>query len=143
MEGDLRLQLDAGGGGGGESKRAVDGGDRLWEEMGLVPDARDYDFAHQRRMILALYEPWLLDGHRRLREEDVAELWRLFVLDNPNKFRSRLPREWFFVNRLQWGVYAILAKLEAEASWRDHILPLLYDDPSDYPPPYTAAELQR
>ena len=42
------------------------------------------------------------------------------IFDNPNKLRTAMPPEWLFLNRLQWGLNAILAQLSATGAWGDH-----------------------
>lgn len=36
---------------------------------------------------------------------------------NPNKFRLRLPPDWLFVNRLQFGLLSVLVWLGARGDW--------------------------
>lgn len=111
-------------------------------EMGLVPHPTRFDFAYHRRMMLELYRPWLVDEPFTYDAKHMRRLWRAFMLDNPNKFRTNIPSQWVLVNRLQWGTYAVLAKLGARANWRRKILPLLYGD--DTPPdPYHPSELRQ
>src|SRR5206468_4198192 len=109
--------------------RDVARADALILEMGMVPDPRKYDFAHHRKMIEALYEPWLHDRPFKFNPDFVRKTWELMAARNPNKFRTNLPKDWVLTNRLQWGLYAILASLGAEANWRRMMLELLYDHP--------------
>ena len=51
---------------------------------------------------------------------------RTMTTDNPNKFHTNIPREWIFTDRLQWGLYSILAELGAEFRPRPIMLDLLY-----------------
>ena len=41
-----------------------------------------------------------------------------------------MPPAWLFLNRLQWGLNAVLAQLGARAQWRDKIRELV-DTPVD------------
>ena len=64
-------------------------------------------------------------------------------LDNPNRFRTNLPRDWVFLPRLQWGLYAVLAELGAESDWRARLMDLVYDSGQPRPDPYSDDELLR
>jgi hypothetical protein len=71
-----------------------------------------------------LYEPWAQAEPFRFTPEFVTRWWRVLMVDNPNKFCTNNPKDWVFVNRLQWGLYAVLA-LGASADFRSAILELL------------------
>jgi predicted unusual protein kinase regulating ubiquinone biosynthesis (AarF/ABC1/UbiB family) len=88
----------------------------------------EFDYAYHLEISQYLYRPWLTEGPFRYTQEYVKESFKLIVQDNPNRSRLRLPAEFVFVNRLQWGLNSVLAALDAEACWRDVMLPLLYDD---------------
>jgi hypothetical protein len=83
--------------------------------MGIVANEQRFDFAYNRRVIETLFEP-CFDDSFRFSSEYVARTWRTALVDNPNKFRTNLPRDWVIANRLQWGLYAVLAELGAEIS---------------------------
>jgi hypothetical protein len=55
----------------------------------------------------------------------VEQSFGILMFDNPNRFRIAMPPEWLFLNRLQWGLNAVLAQLGARAHWRDHVEELL------------------
>ena len=40
--------------------------------------------------------------------------WDVLLWDNPNLRRIRLGPEWLLIQRLQWGLYSVLALLEAQ-----------------------------
>ena len=42
------------------------------------------------------------------------------LFDNPNQRKMAMPPEWLLLNRLQWGMNAVLAKLNATAPFPDH-----------------------
>ncbi len=113
---------------------------QVWVETGSVPDARRYDFDYCVRMMVQLYEPWLSDEPFRFTPEFVERTWRLLAVDNPNRFRSNVPKDWVFTSRLQWGVASVLARLGAEFDFRGLALDLLYDPGEPRPPPYTREE---
>ena len=101
--------------------------DRLVVEIGFAPDPSNYDFDYHYRMTRTIYEPWIAERFR-FTPEFVASTWRALVVDNPNKFRLNLPRDFLFVNRIQWGLFSVLAALGAESSWRRRFLPLLGEE---------------
>jgi len=114
---------------------------RLWVEMGMTPDPARYDFDYHQRMIHTLYEPWLLDRPFRYTPEYVERLWHTISFGNRNKARLNVPREWVLANRLESGLYTLLAKLGATANWRKKILDLLYEREGGRPPPFLEHEV--
>lgn len=102
-------------------------------DIGMATSRKGFDFDYQHKIALYLYRPWLTDRPFRYSHDYVSESFKLLALDNPNKFIMGMPRDMVFINRLQWGLNSILATLQAEAGWRDEILPLLYDTPQSWP----------
>jgi hypothetical protein len=47
----------------------------------------------------------------------VAKSFGVLMFDNPNRFRIAMPPAWLFLNRLQWGLNAVLAQLGAAGPW--------------------------
>lgn len=105
----------------GVARSVIDGDRRRFEELypqlGLVPDPDDFDWDHQWKVMKYLYRPYLSSEDFAFTPEYIKESYSLMVFDNPNQRRMSLPREWLFLNRLQWGLYAVLAQLEATAPW--------------------------
>ncbi|MHB1847013.1 MAG: ABC1 kinase family protein [Deltaproteobacteria bacterium] len=99
--------------------------DRMITELGFAPDPKTYDFDYHYAMTRVIYEPWSHDRVYRFEPELVERTWKALVLDNPNKFRMNLPPDFLFVNRIQWGLFAVLAALGAESNWHRRYLPLL------------------
>jgi hypothetical protein len=93
-------------------------------------------------MILQLHRPWLTDEPFRFTNDYVSATWTNMVTQNVNKKRMNVPAEWVFLNRLQWGLFGILAQLGATASWRTFWLDFLYEPGEPRPEPFTANELQ-
>lgn len=107
---------------------------QLWIDIGMVPWPERYDFRYHQHMMQTLYEPWLQVPFR-FTPEFVSRLWQVMMVDNPNRFCTNNPKDWVFVNRLQWGLYAVLARLEASADFRGPILALLQEQASRTAPP--------
>jgi predicted unusual protein kinase regulating ubiquinone biosynthesis (AarF/ABC1/UbiB family) len=83
-----------------------------------------FDWDAQWEAMGVLYRP-MRDPDFRFTPEFVRETYDALIFRNPNKMRLGMPAEWLFLNRLQWGVFAILAELGAgpgvHAIWRESI----------------------
>jgi predicted unusual protein kinase regulating ubiquinone biosynthesis (AarF/ABC1/UbiB family) len=109
--------------------RAVLDGDRAgfadgFRALGFVGKEKGFDWDFQWEAIRFLYSPFLVPGFRY----DAAFVSRSFgvlMFDNPNRLRIAMPPAWLFLNRLQWGMNAVLAQLGATGPWRDIIEELL------------------
>jgi len=109
----------------------------LWLEMGGVSNEQRYDFEHHRNIMLAMYEPWLHDEPFRFTWEFVERLWKMLLFDNPNRFVTSVPKDSILTLAcLRWGLYAVLARLEARADFRGSILDLLYAPGEERPEPF-------
>jgi predicted unusual protein kinase regulating ubiquinone biosynthesis (AarF/ABC1/UbiB family) len=104
----------------------------------LVPNPSKFDFEYHFKVMLYLYRPWLRDKPFRYTREYAAESTKVLVTENPNQFQTNIPRDFVFVNRLQWGLNSVLARLSAEANWRQSFLPLIYEPGQPTPPPFPA-----
>jgi predicted unusual protein kinase regulating ubiquinone biosynthesis (AarF/ABC1/UbiB family) len=114
---------------------------RLWMEMGMTPDPSRYDFDYHQRMIHTLYEPWLLDQPFRFDVEYVERLWHVVTFGNRNRASLNVPRDWVLANRLEAGLYHLLAKLGCTTNWRRKILALLYPRGATHPAPFLEQEV--
>jgi predicted unusual protein kinase regulating ubiquinone biosynthesis (AarF/ABC1/UbiB family) len=94
-----------------------------------------FDYGYHMKVSRYLYRPWLTDEPFRYTPEYVKRSFGLLVSRNPNAMHMRLPTEFVFVNRLQWGLNSVLAALGAEARWREILLPLLYAPGEQWPEP--------
>lgn len=104
--------------------RAILGGDQAafidaFRGLGFVGKERGFDWAYQwDAMRHHLYRPYLEPGFR-FDGEFVRKSFGVLMFDNPNRFRIAMPPEWLFLNRLQWGLNAVLAQLHATGPWRE------------------------
>jgi predicted unusual protein kinase regulating ubiquinone biosynthesis (AarF/ABC1/UbiB family)/DNA-binding XRE family transcriptional regulator len=124
-------------------ERDVAAADRLGVQLRAIPDPRGFDFDHQHRVNVQLYEPYLGAGPYRFTPAFLSGSWNAAFRRNSNRARINLPPEWLFLPRLQWGLYAILARLEASVDFRGKLLDLLYAPGEPRPAPYTPEELAR
>lgn len=104
--------------------RAVLGGDRAafrreYEGLGFAPNPRRYDWEHQWSSFRHLYGAFASPGPFRFTRQFMQELNEIFIYRNPNAMRTAIPREWLALHRAQFGQFAILADLGAEARWGD------------------------
>ena len=109
--------------------RAILAGDRHGFEagfraLGLVGRERKFDWGYQWDAMRFLYTPFLEPGFRH-HPEHVQNSFGVLMFDNPNRLRIAMPPEWLFLNRLQWGLNAVLAQLSAAGPWREIIDELL------------------
>ena len=92
--------------------------------LGFVGKEKGFDWDYQWDAMRFLYRPYLQPGFR-FDARFVSESFGVLMFDNPNRFKIAMPPEWLFLNRLQWGLNAVLAQLGATGPWRDHIEEIL------------------
>ena len=98
---------------------------RIIIEMGYVPNPKTFDFKYHNELMRLLQKPWLDEKPFTFNREYVVSIGKKITIENPNRSKINLPKNWVFVNRLQWGLYSVLASLEAKADWRDIMLQAL------------------
>ncbi|MCA9710233.1 MAG: AarF/ABC1/UbiB kinase family protein [Myxococcales bacterium] len=91
--------------------------ERCFPDLGFVGNPRKFDWDHQWAMMLYLYRPFLATEPFTYTHEYVKESYGMLIFDNPNRYSGRMPPEWLFLNRLQWGLNSVLAYLHATAPW--------------------------
>jgi len=88
---------------------------------GLVGRERGFDWDHHWECMQYLYRPFIqTDPYMTYTDEYVKESYGVLLFDNPNQRKLGMPAEWLLTNRLQWGLNAVLAKLDATAPWPVH-----------------------
>jgi predicted unusual protein kinase regulating ubiquinone biosynthesis (AarF/ABC1/UbiB family) len=92
--------------------------------LGFVPKPKGFDWDYQWNAMRFLYTPYLEPGFR-YEASFVAKSFGILMFDNPNRFKLAMPPEWLFLNRLQWGLNAVLAQLQATGPWREEIEEIL------------------
>jgi predicted unusual protein kinase regulating ubiquinone biosynthesis (AarF/ABC1/UbiB family) len=111
--------------------------------IGLADGSGSFDFAAHYRQYLYLIRPWLTEEAVTLTPELVHQSYRALLVSNPNRAKLRMPRELLFANRLQWGLYSVLARLGSTCPLREEILGILYEPGETRPPPFSASQLQQ
>lgn len=90
---------------------------RCFPALGFVGNPKKFDWDHQWTMMRYLYRPFLATEPFTYTNEYVKESYGMLLFDNPNRFTQKMPPEWLFLNRLQWGLNSVLAHLGATAPW--------------------------
>lgn len=90
---------------------------RAWDDAGLLRRSRGFDAAHQLEVMRVLYRPMLTASPFTFTEAFIGEVRDRLVFKNRNKLKLALPAEWLFIQRLQFGLFSVLAELEATADW--------------------------
>jgi predicted unusual protein kinase regulating ubiquinone biosynthesis (AarF/ABC1/UbiB family) len=89
--------------------------------LGLVGREKGFDYEHQWEVTQYLYTPFVqTDPFFTYTDDYVRQSYGLMIFENPNQRRTSCPPEWLLLNRLQWGLNAVLSKLEATAPWPEH-----------------------
>ncbi|HEV7558624.1 MAG TPA: AarF/UbiB family protein, partial [Kofleriaceae bacterium] len=101
-----------------------DGFEAGFRALGFVGRERGFDWDYQWQAMRFLYTPFLEPGFRH-NDAHVTKSFGVLMFDNPNRTRIAMPPAWLFLNRLQWGLNAVLAQLGATGPWRDIIDELL------------------
>jgi predicted unusual protein kinase regulating ubiquinone biosynthesis (AarF/ABC1/UbiB family) len=109
--------------------RAILDGDRAgfrehFTTLGFVGKAKGFDWDYQWDAMRFMYRPYLEPGFR-YHAKHVADSFGIMMWDNPNRMRLAMPPEWLFLNRLQWGLNAVLAQLGAVGPWRESLEEIL------------------
>lgn len=86
-------------------------------DLGLAPKKGRFDWDHQLRVMEYLYRPFKAKTPFTYTDEYVKESYDLLVLKSPNQRLAAMPAEWLLLNRLQWGMNAVLAQLGATSLW--------------------------
>lgn len=92
--------------------------------LGFVGKEKGFDWTYQYEAMRFMYKPFLEPGFR-YHPEFVAKTFGILMFDNPNRYKLGMPPAWLFLNRLQWGLNAVLAQLGAAGPWREIVEEIL------------------
>lgn len=97
-----------------------EGFEERFRALGLVGREKGFDYEHQWEITQHLYAPFIeRDPYFTFTDAYVRESYSVLMFENKNQYRMAMPPEWLLLNRLQWGLNAVLAKLEATGPWPD------------------------
>lgn len=99
----------------------------LISAAGIVGNPRGFDYDYHFELSRQLYKPVLEDRPFKYTEDYIHETNAILIDRNPNKRKTNLPKDYVFVNRLQWGLSSILARLGAEANWHRIVAPYIFE----------------
>ncbi len=89
-------------------------------EGGFVSDPDAFDFRYQYAAHRLLLEPYSASSSYAFNRHFVKQAWAALVVENRNLSRTNMPADWVLSNRVQWGLYSVLADLEAESNWCEY-----------------------
>lgn len=104
-----------------------------WEasiELGLIGNPKKFDHDFHWQLMNHVYEPFLSESPFTYTHQHNAETNKYMLWENKNKFSGRMPSDFLFINRLQWGLAAILADLNASNIWKDTFADAVYAEPT-------------
>jgi len=85
-------------------------------ELGVVGKLRRFDFEHFFMVMEHLYRP-LLHGRFHVTTQYIREGMALNGPTSPNARTMSIPPAYVWIMRLQWGLWAVLSKLDVEADY--------------------------
>jgi predicted unusual protein kinase regulating ubiquinone biosynthesis (AarF/ABC1/UbiB family) len=89
--------------------------------LGMVGREKGFDYDAQWEITQYLYRPFLQrEPFMTYTDDYVRASYGVLLFENKNQRRTSMPPQWLLLNRLQWGMNAVLAKLNATAPWPDH-----------------------
>jgi len=87
---------------------------------GMVPNARGFDFDLHWEMLHHQYQPFC-SPRFAFTSEFVRRGMDLARPSNPNLRKLAIAPQWIWMQRLLWGLYAVLARLRAEGPFADEL----------------------
>lgn len=87
-------------------------------DLGIIGSDAKFDYDHQWDLMLHLYEP-MRSRRFRFSRDYAKKTWDVMLWNNPNLRHSAVPPELLLINRLQWGLYSVLASLSAEGDFKN------------------------
>lgn len=98
------------------------------DAMGLIGKMKSFDHDHHWEMMNHVYTPFKANGAFTFSHDFNSKTTSLMIWENKNKFSSAMPADFLFINRLQWGLAAILADMNATAVFSKPFSEAVYAD---------------
>lgn len=96
-------------------------------DSGMVADERGFEWATYWAMHRHHWAPYVDDAYT-FTLDHVKKGMELNGPSNPNLRRLAIPPAWIWLQRLQWGLHAVLARMGVKGRFRDVLLEIL-DEP--------------
>lgn len=87
------------------------------DALNLIGKKHRFDHDFHWEFMSHLYTPYRQDTPFQYTKAFNAKTNQYLLWDNKNRFSAKMPPDFLFINRLQWGMAALLADLEAQAIW--------------------------
>lgn len=87
-------------------------------ETGIVAKPKSFDYDNHWELLRSQYQPyWEPNFH--FTQEYIQKGMEYSRPSSPNLRKLAIPPEWIWLQRLQWGLHAVLVRLNANGSYRD------------------------
>ncbi|ARU54242.1 hypothetical protein OLMES_0134 [Oleiphilus messinensis] len=84
------------------------------DALGLIGKLDKFDHDFHWEMMNHVYGPFLTDEPFTFTHAHNSRTNDYMLWENKNRFSSSMPADFLFINRLQWGLAAVMADLEAQ-----------------------------
>ena len=91
---------------------------------GIIPRPDKFDFDQHWEMMCHQLAPYRSERFH-FTKEYIREGMKYSGPTNPNLRKISIPPPWIWTQRLQWGLHAVLVRLNAEGCFRDILLEAL------------------
>ncbi len=82
--------------------------------LGFVKNKERFNYEKQFELNKHIWSPFIYNRKFKFTREFTRGLSDLMVNENVNLSHTSMPRDFVIINRLQWGMFSILADIEAE-----------------------------
>lgn len=94
--------------------------------LNLIGKNNEFNHDFHWEFMNHLYQPYRQETPFRYTKQFNAKTNQYLLWDNKNRFSAKMPPDFLFINRLQWGLAALLADLNAEAIWSSPFQHVVY-----------------
>jgi predicted unusual protein kinase regulating ubiquinone biosynthesis (AarF/ABC1/UbiB family)/DNA-binding XRE family transcriptional regulator len=97
-------------------------------KLNFITNPEKFNFTQYYQFMRKWYKPCYTNQEFQFTKNYVGELWlemKTNFMQNPN---LSFPKEFILLSQLQWGLYALLSKLESKSNWSERFLKYFIDD---------------
>jgi len=98
------------------------------EALGLIGKKKKFNHDFHWELMNHVYVPYRSEAVFRYTREYNAKTNHYLLWGNKNRFYAKMPADFLFINRLQWGMAALMADLDAEGIWSIPFKDAIYGD---------------